>query len=392
MEVELDVPASPREGWREWFADWKEFLVDWMQCQEDHLFKDEPFTPTDWERHRSWRRHCPEPRIFARVFRMLSIVELWLVAVSTFVMLYAHFLQPKGWPQAVSKEYMIIFQLTSFALSLLMVFRTQTAHARWWEARTAVGRWLNVVRNTQRMLMSWVPPSEAHLVGEFARWNAVLTPAACAYLCRRQSYWEVCEDLLQPSELAWLRSCDNPPVKVLAIMSGLVKRTSLSQIERTAVEGELNAFDVALGACERITRQAIPMAYTRHTSRFIIVYLTFLPFALWPYVQWLLVPIIMVLGFLLVGIENIGVQIENPVRVLPMRRFCIGNRTAALSMVRHHGDVQHAIEAGLLAAAAAAAAAESPMAGMDGKGQAAANGAQVGVTLPAPPAPIMTRG
>lgn len=38
------------------------------------------------------------------------------------------------------------------------------------------------------------------------------------------SYWELCKDLLQPSELAWLKSCDNPPVKVMSIMSGLVKR------------------------------------------------------------------------------------------------------------------------------------------------------------------------
>lgn len=28
-----------------------------------------------------------------RVFRMLSIVELWLLLVSTFVMLYGHYLQ-----------------------------------------------------------------------------------------------------------------------------------------------------------------------------------------------------------------------------------------------------------------------------------------------------------
>lgn len=53
------------------------------------------------------------------------------------------------------------------------------------QARTAVGRWLNCVRNTQRMLLSWAPPREAPLVREFARWNAVLTAAACAYLCRR---------------------------------------------------------------------------------------------------------------------------------------------------------------------------------------------------------------
>lgn len=46
-------------------------------------------------------------------------------------------------------------------------------------------------------------------------------------------------------------------------------------------------------------------------------------------------------------------QIENPVRVLPMARFCVGNRTAALSMVKHFPDVQHAIKNGLMAAAAA---------------------------------------
>lgn len=53
------------------------------------------------------------------------------------------------------------------------------------------------------------------------------------------------------------RQCPPHPNNVLAC------RTSLSQIERAAIEGEINAFDVALGACERITRQAIPMAYTR---------------------------------------------------------------------------------------------------------------------------------
>ena len=39
-----------------------------------------------------------------------------------------------------------------------------------------------------------------------------------------RSYWELCEDLLQPGELAWLSGCDNPPVKVLMVVSGLIKR------------------------------------------------------------------------------------------------------------------------------------------------------------------------
>ena len=60
---------------------------------------------------------------------MLSTLQ-----VSTGVALYAHYLQPKpGWPVAASADYMIVFQLTSFAVALLLVFRTNTAHSRWWE-------------------------------------------------------------------------------------------------------------------------------------------------------------------------------------------------------------------------------------------------------------------
>lgn len=41
----------------------------------------------------------------------------------------------------------------------------------------------------------------------------------------------------------------------------------MTPFERAEVERELSAFDIALGANERITRQAIPMAYTRCARR-----------------------------------------------------------------------------------------------------------------------------
>lgn len=64
----------------------------------------------------------------------------WLAQVSTAVALYATLLQPKpGWPEAVSGDYIIVFQLTSFAVSLLLVFRTNTAYSRWWEVSAPAG-------------------------------------------------------------------------------------------------------------------------------------------------------------------------------------------------------------------------------------------------------------
>lgn len=35
-------------------------------------------------------------------------------------------------------------------------------------------------------------------------------------------------------------------------------------------------------------------SHRRHTSRFIIIYLTFLPFALWPYLEWVMLPTMLV--------------------------------------------------------------------------------------------------
>ena len=60
----------------------------------------------------------------------------------------------------------------------------------------------------------------------------------------------------------------------------------------------------------------------RHTSRFLVIFLTFLPFALWESCQWLTPAVTGVVAFLLIGVENIGIQIEQPFSVLPLELFC----------------------------------------------------------------------
>ena len=92
------------------------------------------------------------------------------------------------------------------------------------QARRACGLWLNSVRNGQRMLCAWAPAEEAHLVAEYARWNAAITSAACAYLRRKDCFWVHCAGLLTPAEIAWLSGCENAPIKVSMILSKLLAR------------------------------------------------------------------------------------------------------------------------------------------------------------------------
>ena len=49
--------------------------------------------------------------------------------------------------------------------------------------------------------------------------------------------------------------------------------------------------------------------------RFVLVYTTALPLALWSRIGWLTVFVAPLVAFLLIGIENIGNQIENPLLV-----------------------------------------------------------------------------
>jgi hypothetical protein len=143
----------------------------------------------------------------------------------------------------------------------------------------------------------------ARVAREYARWNAALCAAATAHLARDPAAIDrhCGSGLLTPDERAWLRASPNAASDVLGVLAELLELSGLPPIERLQALQELTAFDIALGACERIRGQALPLAYTRHTSRCIMSYLTFLPFALFAYLGWATPFVNAALAFLLCG-------------------------------------------------------------------------------------------
>ena len=65
--------------------------------------------------------------------------------------------------------------------------------------------------------------------------------------------------------------------------------------------------------CRRVSR---PHS-RRHSQRFILVYITFLPFAFVDLFGWWAIPGMATISFLLAGVENVGVWIEEPHRWVP---------------------------------------------------------------------------
>jgi putative membrane protein len=88
----------------------------------------------------------------------------------------------------------------------------------------------------------------------------------------------------------------------------------------------LNNLVDTLGACERILRTPMPLAYAIHLKQLLLLYCLLLPFQVVDELRWWTAPAVALVSFTLFGIEAIGVEIENPFGTdpndLPLDTIC----------------------------------------------------------------------
>ena len=96
----------------------------------------------------------------------------------------------------------------------------------------------------------------------------------------------------------------------------------------------------AFYVCDRIYTTPIPLFYTRHTARFLLIWLLTVPMALYQELKaskWVLIPISTLNALFLFGIEELGVQIEEPFSILPLGNVCNDIKNAADEVLRACG-------------------------------------------------------
>jgi predicted membrane chloride channel (bestrophin family) len=111
------------------------------------------------------------------------------------------------------------------------------------------------------------------------------------------------------------------------MISATVQRADLNPMDRARMDDMVCKLVDYLGACERIFRSPIPLVYTRHTARFLTSFMVLLPLALWgpmagSWNHWATIPATTILAIFLFGIEELGIQIEEPFGILPLEALC----------------------------------------------------------------------
>lgn len=220
----------------------------------------------------------------------------------------------------------------SIVLGLLLVFRTNTAYDRYWEGRKAWGTIINTVRNLSRSI--WVSIAENYPEDREEKIIALRLIIAFAvalklHLRGEKLNTEVAE-LMPSKRYEKLIFMNHPPLEIAFWINNYLQeqhyKNSLNVYQLSSAIQLLNNLVDMTGACERILKTPIPLAYSIHLKQLVLLYCLTLPFELVDELQWYTAFIVAIISFTIFGIEEIGREIENPfgydANDLPLDQIC----------------------------------------------------------------------
>jgi putative membrane protein len=195
-----------------------------------------------------------------------------------------------------------LHSLLGFVISLLLVFRTNTAYERWWEGRKAWGALVNNSRNLALKLNAFL--GEGHfetkrkldqLIGSY--------PNILKEHLRNRKVVGISQEIHQPNFIAG---------ELMKECNGLYKQNLITGDQLIIINNEITALTDNCGICERIKKTPIPYSYSLFLKKFIFVYILTMPFSFVKDFGYLIIPAVTFMFYVLASLEIIAEEIEDP--------------------------------------------------------------------------------
>lgn len=238
---------------------------------------------------------------------------LWkeIIYISVFTLSVAY-VEINYFPSFHQLEKLItVYSLIGFVISLLLVFRTNTAYDRWWEGRKSWGSILNDSRNVAIKLSAILSDSEDRFF--FRRMLPNFAFAAKEHLRKGVKFEELD---LTPDELLVISQREHVPnaisEKIYQKLIELKKAGKISEQEFIVLDRNINSLIDSVGICERIKNTPIPFSYSLFIKKFIFIYVTTLPLAFVVQFGYFSALIATFVFYVLVSMEVLAEEIEDP--------------------------------------------------------------------------------
>lgn len=212
------------------------------------------------------------------------------------------------------KNIPLMHSLLGFAISMLLVFRTNTAYDRWWEGRRLWGSLVNNSRNLAVKLEVMLPSGDLRNKTFFKKLIGMFPHELQLHLQREKTRLEL--DKFPHPEIPDFDRNKHVPTQIVTLMQrriiDLVKNNMLSGDQLIVLNGELSSFLDICGACERIKNTPIPYSYSSFIKKFIFIYILTLPFGYAFSLGYLAIPVVIFVFYVLASLEIIAEEIEDP--------------------------------------------------------------------------------
>lgn len=225
------------------------------------------------------------------------------------------------------KNFPVLHNLLGFAISMLLVFRTNTAYDRWWEGRKLWGNLINSSRNFAIKLDSMLPAEDEQnrlffkqIIPRFAiELKNHLQSDDTRFSLDEKPHPEI------PDFNRKMHVPDQVAALIYKRLNALYKEEVLSGEELILLNAEFNSLLDICGGCERIKNTPIPYSYSSFIKRFIFLYILTLPIGYVFNLGYLVIPVVIFVFYVLASLELIAEEIEDPFgkdsNDLPMERM-----------------------------------------------------------------------
>ena len=240
---------------------------------------------------------------FRRLFWSLVSIGIYAAII---VFSEAHFFHLE------TKNPTVMHSILGFVLSMLLVFRTNSAYDRWWEGRKVWGSTVNNSRNLalklsvilvhekdkqeiKHLITNYVFAFKNHLRGKYIQEE--FTPT----------------DNINLSQFADANHKPNFIAKSLyAKINSLYLNKDITGDQLIVLNEELKSFTDNVGACERIKNTPIPYSYSSFIKKFIFFFVMTLPFGFVFSLGYYVIPVVIFIFYVLASLELIAEEIEDP--------------------------------------------------------------------------------
>lgn len=244
----------------------------------------------------------------ADTFRTLFPIMIAIGAYSGII----GYLEVEYWKLAEDsyvKNITIMHGMLGFVISLLLVFRTNTAYDRWWEGRKMWGSLVNNSRNLA-IKLSVILTDEK----DRAFFRKII-PSYASILNKHLKDEETGKQLFDDVDLE-IDHHKHRPNQVAKILfhkiSDLYTSKKITGDQLIILNSEILSFTEICGACERIKNTPIPYSYSAFIKKFIFFYVMTLPFGYSLSLGYYVAPVVVFIFYVLASLELIAEEIEDP--------------------------------------------------------------------------------